>query len=149
MLASGSPYFIGKDDYFTALVAKLKNIQATGVQTIIVIGQIPTWQPSLPNSLAQNFVRKNAPIPQRTFEGVDPGSLQMDAKMRAIEFPAGVIYLSLKDLLCNEAGCLASVGPDLGTDLTVWDYGHLTPAASSFVVQSLVAPALSKFVPLQ
>jgi hypothetical protein len=72
----------------------------------------------------------------------------MDTKMKAIEFPAGVIYLSLRDLLCNESGCLTSVGPNIGTDLTVWDYGHLTPAASSFVVQSLVAPALNKFVPL-
>jgi peptidoglycan/LPS O-acetylase OafA/YrhL len=149
MLASRSPYFIGNDDYLAALIAKLKSIQQSGVQTIIVIGQIPTWQPSLPNSLAQNFVRKNAPIPQRTFEGVDAGSLQMDTKMKAIEFPAGVIYLSLRDLLCNESGCLVSMGPDLETDLTVWDYGHLTPAASSFVVQSLVAPVLNKFVSLQ
>ena len=149
MWASKPPYFIGNDDYFTALVTKLKNIRESGIQTIIVIGQIPTWQPSLPDSLARDFVRHNAPIPQRTFEGVDLDSLQMDAKMKSIEWPAGVTYLSLRGLLCNESGCLVSVGPDLGTDLTVWDYGHLTPAASSFVVQSLVAPALNKFISLQ
>jgi hypothetical protein len=141
------PFLIGDVDFFGVLLAKLKDIQKTGVKTIIVVGEIPTWEPSLPDSLAQNFVRGGLPIPQRTFKGVDPASLDMDAKMKTIGFPTGVKYLSLKDLLCNGSGCLTVVGPNLENDLTVWDYGHLTPAASSFVARSLLAPALGRFCP--
>jgi hypothetical protein len=44
---------------------------------------------------------------------------------------------------------LTAVGPNLEEDLTVWDYGHLTPAASSFVTRSMIAPALAGMVPLK
>ena len=146
--ASQAPYFIGDGNFFTALLAKLKDIQKSGVKTIIVVGQIPTWEPSLPDCLAENFVRDDLPIPQRTFKCVDPASLAMDAKMKALDWPAGVIYLSLRDFLCDGSGCLTAVGPNLESDLTVLDYGHLTTGASSFVARKLIAPALAEFVPL-
>jgi peptidoglycan/LPS O-acetylase OafA/YrhL len=148
-MAAQPPYFLGSGDYFSALLAKLEDIRKSGVTRIFVVGQIPIWIPSLPETLAQNFVRNNLTIPQRTFKGIDHGSLQMDTKMRGIEFPTGVVYLSLKDLLCDETGCLTAVGPNLEEDLTVWDYGHLTPAASSFVTRSMIAPALAGMVPLK
>jgi hypothetical protein len=142
LAASQPPYFIGKSDYFAALLAKLIDIQNSGVKKIVVVGEIPTWDPSLPDVLARAFVRNNLAIPQRTLTGINQDSLRMDDKMRALEYPPGVTYLSLKDLLCNANGCLTEVGPNLERDMTVWDYGHLTPAASSFVVHSLIAPAL-------
>jgi len=70
----------------------------------------------------------------------------MDTTMRAIEYPSAVTYLSLRDLLCNAAGCLTSVGPDLEHDLVVWDYGHLTAAASNFVAHALIEPAISEIL---
>ena len=147
LTASQPPYFIGGGDYFTTLLAKIKDIQNSGVKKIIVVGEIPTWNPSLPEALARAFVRNNLPIPQRTFQGINQDSLRMDVKMRTLEFPPGVTYLSPKDLLCDADGCLTAVGPDLGSDMTVWDYGHLTLAASSFVVRSLLVPALADFLP--
>jgi hypothetical protein len=56
-----------------------------------------------------------------------------------MKLPDGVTYLSVKDVLCNEAGCLTAVGPNLESDLTVWDYGHLMPHAAKFVCDALFA----------
>lgn len=149
LIAERPVLLAGPDSLFKVLLKKLTDIQKSGVRHIIVVGQIPTWIPSLPQSLIQNFVRNNLPIPQRTFEGLDQDSLQMDREMRELSFPAGTIYLSLKDLLCDESGCMTAIGPDLAKDLTVWDNGHLTSAASAFVVHSLVEPALSQIIPLK
>jgi peptidoglycan/LPS O-acetylase OafA/YrhL len=140
--ASLPPYFVGSD-YFSHLVEKLADLERRGAKRIIVVGQIPMWPPSMPESLALTFVQKNEPIPQRTFLGVEADSLQMDARMKAIEYPPGVTYLSLKDALCDDGGCLTAIGPDVERDLVAWDFGHLTKTGSEFVTRALIEPALS------
>jgi peptidoglycan/LPS O-acetylase OafA/YrhL len=145
--ASQPPYFLGGGDYFAHLRDKLNDLERRGAKRIIVVGEIPTWYPSLPEDLAQTFVRNNQAIPRRTFLGVDPQSLRMDTQMKALNYPSGAIYLSLNDTLCDDAGCLTAVGPDLEKNITVWDYGHLTQAASEFVARTLIAPAMSDILP--
>jgi hypothetical protein len=85
-------------------------------------------------------------VPQRTFIGVDPKSLSIDTAMRIIDYPSGVTYFSVKDVLCTEAGCLTNVGPDFERDLVVWDDGHLTETASAFVAHKLIEPALADLI---
>ena len=142
MVASVPPYFIGAD-YFAQLLEKLNELERGGAKRIIVLGQIPTWPPSLPENLALTFVQKGEVIPQRTFLGIDPNSMQMDARMRAVKYPQGVTYLSMKDALCDDMGCLTTIGPSLDQDLVVWDHGHFTRAGSEFITRSLIEPALS------
>jgi hypothetical protein len=129
--ASKPPYFNGNGDYKIALITFLEELKNMGVRKIIVVGQKPTWQKALPDWLIDNYVMRNRPIPIRTFDGLDPESLEMDSKMRAIHYPDQVIYVSPAADLCNSSGCLTALGPDLGNDLVVWDYGHLTPRAAS------------------
>jgi len=143
--ASGDPNFIG-DDYFAHLIAKLNDVLRLGAKRIAVVGEIPNWLPSLPESLALSFVRNDEPIPQRTFIGIKPKSLNIDVVMRTLNYPSGASYFSMKDVLCNEAGCLTNVGPDLEHDLVVWDYGHLTAAASALVAHQLIEPALAGLI---
>jgi peptidoglycan/LPS O-acetylase OafA/YrhL len=135
--ASRPPYYLGKRDFILHLFDYLQKIKNLGVEQIFIVGQIPTWKKSLPQVLAQEFVSKDLPIPDRTFIGVKPASLIVDEVMRDSNYPKGVIYLSVKDILCDNFGCLVSIGPDLGKDLVVWDYGHLTQSASRFVVRKL------------
>ena len=73
-------------------------------------------------------------------------SLAIDDQMAALTFPQGVIYASMKDTLCTDAGCLTRVGPDVATDLTVWDYGHLTVSGAKFTAQTLVEPVLANML---
>jgi hypothetical protein len=143
---SSSSYFVGDGDFFEHLLVTLRDIERRGAQRIIVVGQIPTWPPSLPENLAHNFVEKNLPIPQRTFVGIDPESLHMDTEMKVIKYSSAVTYLSLKDALCDDAGCLTAIGSDLEHDLVVYDHSHLTPAASEFLARSFLKPALSDFL---
>jgi hypothetical protein len=49
----------------------------------------------------------------------------------------------MRDVLCDAAGCLTAVGPDLERDIVVWDYSHLTPAAARYVAQVLIEPRLA------
>ena len=109
-----------------------------GVKKVIVLGQIPAWEDDLPKVLIRRFLLKRKSIPERTYDGVIARSLDMDRRLRELKFPPNVTYLSLKDLLCNDTGCLTKVGPDLETDLVVLDYGHLTEAGADFIGRNLL-----------
>lgn len=131
--ASVPSYFNGGGNYDLALLEYLKRLQALGAKQIIVAGQVPTWNRALPDVLMRSYVMRDRPIPERTFEGVLPESLAMDARMAKIPYPNGVRYVSLKAALCDQQGCLTRIGPDLSKDLVVWDYGHLTPATAKLL----------------
>jgi peptidoglycan/LPS O-acetylase OafA/YrhL len=141
--ASKTPYFNGNDDYNLALLTFVRELRNRGAAKVIVIGQMPTWQKALPDSLIDQFVRRNQPIPARTFLGLDQQSLKMDSEMRKLNYPEGVSYVSMTDALCDRAGCLTSLGPNLSTDLVVWDYGHLTPMAAGVLSKKLLSDAIS------
>jgi hypothetical protein len=116
--------------YIDYLKDRMRYISTLGAGQVVVVGQIPTWKTDLPSILVKNFLHYGKPIPERSFLKIDPLSLAMDQSMRALPF----ILFSIRDELCNKVGCLVRVGPDLRTDLTVWDYGHLTTAGAKFVI---------------
>jgi peptidoglycan/LPS O-acetylase OafA/YrhL len=138
LVASVPAFYVGPD-YRAHLTGYLATLRRAGAKKVFVVGMVPTWKSSLPSVLTRNFVMRDRPIPARTFEGVQADSLAMDGRMRSMNLPDGVTYLSVKDVLCNEAGCLTAVGPNLESDLTVWDYGHLMPHAARFVCDALFA----------
>lgn len=109
---------------------RMRYIASLGPEQVVVIGQIPTWKSDLPSVLVREFLSHGKPIPKRSFLKIDPRSLTMDQSMRSLP----IHIFSIQDQLCNKMGCLVRVGPDLRTDLTVWDYGHLTTAGAKFVI---------------
>jgi peptidoglycan/LPS O-acetylase OafA/YrhL len=128
--------------YFSRFLGKLKTIRGLGVKKIIVVGQIPTWSRGLPTVVYEDYMRKDVPLPERSSSAVSGESLAMDARMSALDYPKGIEYLSLKNLLCDSSGCLLAVGPHIEDDLVVWDYGHLTASGARAVVERLVGPKL-------
>jgi hypothetical protein len=112
------------------------------VGQVIVVGQMPTWKTDLPKVLTRQFILRGLEIPERSGLELEELSIAMDATLRKISLPKGFRYLSLTDILCNANGCLTRVGPDLTTDLLVWDYGHLTTVGAKFVVEKTVGPAI-------
>lgn len=134
--ASAAPYYVGSE-YTTHLASYLTELLKSGAKKVFVVGQIPTWKNALPAVLIRKFVMRGLPIPERTYEGVQRDSLALDSRMRVARFPEGVTYLSVKDALCDDTGCLTAVGPDLARDLLVWDYGHLTPQGAAYVAKKL------------
>jgi hypothetical protein len=93
--------------------------------------------------LLRNFFLKGKDIPRRTYEGVTKQSLGWDKKLKDQRYPAIVRYVSLKGFLCNNSGCLTTVGPNLKKDLIVFDWGHLTESGAAFITNNLLA----KFLP--
>ena len=116
--------------YIDYLKNRMRYIATLGARKVIVVGQVPTWKPDLPTILVKDFLRYGKPIPARSFLKLDPRSLTIDRSMRDLP----VLLFSIRDQLCNKVGCLVRVGADMRTDLTVWDYGHLTTAGAKFVI---------------
>ena len=139
---SAPRYFKGGGDFISHVETRLAALKLLAVKKIIVIGQIPTWTADLPDILARRYVLRATSIPERTFSDIEPESLRMDSRMTRMTFPADTTYLSLRDALCNETGCLTSIGPDLATDILVWDYGHLTRNGAIFVTDRVVKQPL-------
>jgi peptidoglycan/LPS O-acetylase OafA/YrhL len=146
LYASQPAYFKNQGNwpsYSEYLTDKFRYIAGLQAKKVIVVGQIPIWDPDLPHQLIRNFIANGQRIPHRTFLGVTRGSLTMDATMRTLAFPPNYHYFSMKDVLCNADGCLTRVGNNLATDLAVWDYGHLTEPAARYVVSNGLGDLIS------
>ena len=60
----------------------------------------------------------------------------IDAQMRRFAKEAGVEFISIAEVLCNEQGCLTRLGNDFST-ITSMDSGHLTPQTSRYVIDRI------------
>ncbi|MEA1677219.1 acyltransferase family protein [Nitrospirillum sp. BR 11163] len=138
-----SPEYGDDVPYDEVILRRTEEIREAGVRKVIVLGMIPTWESDLPKVLLRRFVAKRQNIPARTYDGINKQSFEWDEKLRSKKYPDGVIYVSLKDALCNEQGCLAVVGPDLKTDVLQFDYGHLTKAGAGYIVRNIVSQYLN------
>lgn len=126
-----NPYEIFVANYANALIGN-------GVKDVLLIGQIPTWDDSLPHSLLRNYLTKGMTIPTYTKLGVNEQSLKMGEKLSQLKLNKSVHYISLKDFLCTDKGCRTLVGDDIKNDLIVYDYGHLTISGAKFVTNNLL-----------
>ena len=125
-------------DVESALLKYIRIVQSLGVEKIMVIGQVPTYEMELPKKLKLEYVDKSLTIPDlipRDQVINDPKGTQEQMKFYA--FPPNVYYRSIDDILCENDMCRVAVGPNLATDLIVWDYGHLTESGALFLSKIL------------
>ncbi len=132
----------GHDDYLDFLTQNTATLTHNGTTHVLVIGEVPTWENSLPWVLNRLFLAHERTIPKRTLEGVIPDSLSIDRQMRQLPWTPAVSYLSLKDTLCNDQGCMTTVGNRLPSDLTVFDYGHLSQSGARYVIHQTIGPRI-------
>ncbi len=125
--------------YDSFIKTSMHKIESLGVKKILLIGHIPTWGDSLPHVLSRRFLANHKSIPNRTYDGVSPTSLEWDDKIFNIRTSDSIHYLSLRDLLCTADGCITTVGPNLNKDLIVFDYGHLTYNGAKFITDKLIS----------
>lgn len=109
---------------------------------IVVLGPVPNWKGNLAHEMFDYWKKTPThPVPPRYMRyGLVEEISKWDSFMETEVPKLGVTYLSAYKLLCNAEGCLTKVGPK-PSDLTAIDYGHLSPAASVYVVSHL-APSL-------
>ena len=104
----------------------------------ILIGPLPKWHPSLPEVIVtKRWGQDNRWVA----EGLNPETAETDRALHAVGLKAsGVILVSPIAKLCTRGGCMAVVPGS--EELFAVDYGHLTPAASVYVVREILADAL-------
>lgn len=115
------------------VAAAIAELRKLGVKRIDIVGQLPEWGSTLPVSLFQAY-QKDKELHQRMTYGLAPGGEALDSSLRAFAISNHVNFISPRDILCNEQGCLTMIGGRLDA-LTSFDRGHLTVPASEFVVE--------------
>jgi peptidoglycan/LPS O-acetylase OafA/YrhL len=118
-------------DGLTRTVAQLK---AAGTGRIVVMGPPPGWQGAgLSRNVLDYYRQTGTVLPERTwFRSNDDWVRGRDALLRALTRDLGVDYISVRDVFCNDQGCLSRIGPG-GSQLTAFDPGHLTLPGSVFL----------------
>ncbi|CAB5066616.1 unannotated protein [freshwater metagenome] len=121
-------------DVETTLLRYIQVVQSLGVEKVIIVGQIPTYEMGLPKTLQVEYLDESSEIPSfipRDQVVNDPEGIE--ELMRSIDFPSNVYFRSLDEILCKNNTCRTTVGPNLATDLIVWDYGHVTESGALFL----------------
>jgi peptidoglycan/LPS O-acetylase OafA/YrhL len=113
----------------------IEALRAQNIRHIVILGPVPVWIGGLPAAVATYYRRSGEVIPERTWQYVDMAS--GDPNMRKISASLGVDYVSARDALCNDRGCVTRIGESL----VARDGIHLTPVGSTFLVNS-IAPGL-------
>jgi peptidoglycan/LPS O-acetylase OafA/YrhL len=116
-------------------VARLK---ALYVSKIVLLGPPPGWQAGLPTTVLNYYQQTGAVLPIRTFYGsTDEWVRGRDALLASLSRELGIQYVSVRNVFCNEEGCLTRIGPD-ASQLTAFDAGHLTVPASIFLASHVL-----------
>jgi hypothetical protein len=139
--AEWTTYF-SQADFAPSLAETIRSLLSEGVEHVVVIGPVPDWSPALRDVLEKQFLRVGSALPPRTQTGLDPSLFTANERMRRDATEAGARFISLTDRVCDATGCLTFVGPNVSSDLIVYDTDHLTMAGARYIARSIVAPAL-------
>ena len=124
------------------LAPTIQELKKAGVQKIIMLGVPVMWEGKLPDHILAQW-REGPPLAEpalRSWRGVGKDLPELDEKISKIASQAGVEYISMRQLFCNEQGCLTR--PSLNSSAPMsYDYGHLTVPAASYAAD-LLAPKI-------
>jgi peptidoglycan/LPS O-acetylase OafA/YrhL len=117
-------------------------VHAAGGGRVVLFGPVPEWQPTLPLVYAKNYWGTPA---TRVKIGLDPTIFATDAALsKKYADSPNLTYISLASRLCDADGCLAVVpgAAAASPSMMAFDYGHLAPEGSAYVVENIIRPAL-------
>jgi peptidoglycan/LPS O-acetylase OafA/YrhL len=120
------------------LKATIRTLKGAGASRIILLGPLPTWQPQSLTKLLMKAWQQNpsAPLPDRIAYGLAPTLPQVNASLKKVAQQEGIIYVAPMDYFCDKEGCLTKLGNG-PHDLETWDDAHLTPIASSYLINAI------------
>ena len=127
-----------EEDIESTLIKYVQLVQSLGVKKVIIVGQIPTYELGLPKTLQLEYLDKSLKFPDLIpRDQVDNDPEGIEELMKSIALPPNVYFRSIDEILCKNNTCLTTVGPNLATDLIVWDYGHVTESGASYLSKIL------------
>lgn len=115
------------------LTNALKFFQQIKIKRIIVVGPSPFWTDLSPRIKLYTAFKNdiNHRIPERLIE--NPDDVNIENEIREIAQRFKVTYISPRELLCNEQGCLARLNSS-PKELIQADTSHYTAAGSRFLI---------------
>jgi peptidoglycan/LPS O-acetylase OafA/YrhL len=124
-------------DHVAQTVAALK--RDTGAR-VVVLGGVPWWKRGLPNEVLRHYMLHHSLIPARS------GGIRLpdpyDQTMRAALVGEGAEFISAREALCNDDGCLTRIG-DTASDISASDAVHLTEKGSVFLIAAIIDRVLA------
>jgi peptidoglycan/LPS O-acetylase OafA/YrhL len=111
----------------------IEQLKAMHIPRIVVLGPVPVWKRTLPNSLVNGYRLRHA-IADRIGAGVS--GREEDERMEAFSKAAGVEFISAWHALCTSEGCKTRVGP-AATDVITTDIVHLSDAGSNYLIEGI------------
>jgi peptidoglycan/LPS O-acetylase OafA/YrhL len=109
---------------------------------IILVGQVPIWKKDLLQLLSESIIKDPLHgLPPSTFDSslLNPDIWMVDKNLRQLALSRGISYLSPLDVFCDQnKNCMTRVG-DTPLDALSIDVGHLSSAASRFLIKRLFA----------
>ena len=108
-----------------------------GVRHVVIAGPAPRWTTNLPELVYEAWSEQalHSPVPARLTSHLLDSVAAADRALAAVTWPAHARYVSVLSLLCTTLGCLTFVPGS--TELTAYDYGHLTTAGAELVARGL------------
>ena len=128
-------------DYAQIMLRDAQRLHRDGIGSIVVAGELPAWDPTLPEVIGREILRGEKPA-VFSRDGLRVSALETDRKLKMLPWGEGVQYVSLIDQLCNDQGCRRMAGDAMPDDIMARDYGHLTRAGSIYVVSNLLGPVI-------
>jgi hypothetical protein len=120
------------------LIHTIDAISEAGVRNIVVLGPSPEWTLPLPNLVfnawKSDFVHR---IPRKMSAGLNPATKTIDDQFRELIPKTKASLIAVYDALCDSEGCITYIG-DRPSNLTTWDYGHLTTESAKVVAKKIV-----------
>ncbi|CCD95229.1 putative acyltransferase, group 3; O-antigen acetylase; membrane protein [Bradyrhizobium sp. ORS 375] len=114
----------------------VSELKASGIARIVLMGPPPSWQGAgLSRNVLDYYRQSGQVLPERTFfRSNDEWTRGRDALFRELTAELGIDYVSVRDVFCNDDGCLSRIGPG-ASQLTAFDPGHLTVPGSIFLAR--------------
>jgi hypothetical protein len=137
---------LGKNTPAGAHIDKLNDLlrffQRIGVHRIIVVGQVPSWPRPLQQMLyrayrADPLHKIPDRLPSRDMVPSIDVMTRIDRQLKEIASDTGATFVSARDVLCNENGCLALLGSGDAKEIVQLDMNHLSVAGSRFLVRHI------------
>jgi hypothetical protein len=117
--------------------ATLSLLRAAGVKKIVVIGESVRWLKSAPLVIARSIQTDPLHRVRKRYRGMvqkeDPST---NASLRKSTTDIGGIFISPREVFCNEEGCLGVNGETPDKMITI-DVAHLGPEGSRMIAEQL------------
>ncbi|WP_422777206.1 acyltransferase family protein [Pseudomonas mediterranea] len=124
------------------LLHTIEAISDAGVNNIIVLGPSPEWTLPLPKLVFNNWRGDfSHRIPRKMLVGLNPATKTIDNQFRDFIPQSKASLIPVYDALCDSSGCITYTG-DTPSNLTSWDYGHLTTEGAKVVAKKILDSGL-------